>query len=428
MSSGIARGLRKFRLKHYKHEDRIIKVSVPNCNTEVKDWLDEHVYSAQTDAVGFDAEWAPSFTRGRYSPVSLVQVATPQAALLVQCNAFGDARPSGDLPRDMVDLIQNESVIKVGVGVYDDLVKVSRDYQFSLDDGAWMDIGSAARRCGVQGPTGLASLTETLMGVKISKPKNVQMSNWAKVILSPKQVEYAAYDAVMSADVFWALRETPAFDDTNKHVISDMHVYPGERPVIRGLNVDVCGRNDCRLLWLYCCESSTGLLQAAAALRTADEKLLLEVQAAQPHHELNKNLASNGIDKNQTKKMTIPTTWRSVVATLLSRYAAVCEFTVTKNDAESTTVRVMVNSSVLSEAKGRNKAAAAELASWNACRDLLHWQVVQPSVLWFNACAGKGQYQSQLIFAEYLATKPQVNIPALKSPGPSSFQQIKGPW
>lgn len=48
---------------------------------------------------------------------------------------------------------------------------------------------------------GLAALVSALGGPVLAKPKTIQVSNWAKKDLSPRQIEYAALDAYASG---WA--------------------------------------------------------------------------------------------------------------------------------------------------------------------------------------------------------------------------------
>ena len=396
------RTLRSLQLNHYKHVDRKIKVSLPTCEAEVKDWLDEHIYSTKTEVVGFDSEWAPSYTRGEYNPVSLVQLATPEAALLVQCNAFGKNNHR-HLPHDMVKLIQSDEIMKVGVGVFEDILKVSHDYHFSLGNSAWTDIGSAAQRTKVTDSSGLRTLTEKLFDTTISKPKSIQRSNWARRVLSMKQIKYAAFDALMSVDVYWALHAKSTFDILAQRTISDEYLYSENRIVSNRIEGLVYGRSECRKLWLHSSESSASLRRAASALRMADAKVLAEIHAAKPPADNMKELTGN----SQAKTKNV---WRTVLQVLLSRFGSQGNFIRSEmsNSQNGVTVQIVVNCSILFEATGRTKATAAEIASWQACMDILQWQLDQQDLEWFNACAGKGR-ESKLLFVSFLQTKKQTS-------------------
>jgi hypothetical protein len=62
-------------------------------------------------------------------------------------------------------------------------------------------------------PMGLASLSETILGMKIEKDWRVRASDWEKREMTQKQIEYAAKDAYVSVEVFKFFTENLAKDE-----------------------------------------------------------------------------------------------------------------------------------------------------------------------------------------------------------------------
>ena len=64
--------------------------------------------------LGFDTETRPSFKRGENHPVALLQVASETDAFLFQLRDLG-------LPDPLKELFEDESVLKIGVAIHDDI-------------------------------------------------------------------------------------------------------------------------------------------------------------------------------------------------------------------------------------------------------------------------------------------------------------------
>src|SRR5688572_17315825 len=63
--------------------------------------------------VGFDTETRPSFKKGQHFKVALLQLALDKKVFLIRLSHTG-------LPDELVKLLENENVIKTGVGLRDD--------------------------------------------------------------------------------------------------------------------------------------------------------------------------------------------------------------------------------------------------------------------------------------------------------------------
>src|SRR5512145_2616361 len=69
--------------------------------------------------LGFDTETRPSFKKGRMHNVALLQISTREHAVLIRTNLV-------PIPRFVVDILENENIIKVGVAIKDDVTALNR--------------------------------------------------------------------------------------------------------------------------------------------------------------------------------------------------------------------------------------------------------------------------------------------------------------
>ena len=138
--------------------------------------------------VGLDIEWAPTFQAGAaVKPTSLLQISDGQTIVVIQTLAL-----LGRCPPGLRAFLEDTSVVKLGVGILPDGVKLSRD--LGVDCQGFYDL-NALRPPDVQSPKmakGLAALTGLYTGHRLHKSKNVTMSNWALARLSPSQIACAS--------------------------------------------------------------------------------------------------------------------------------------------------------------------------------------------------------------------------------------------
>lgn len=133
--------------------------------------------------IGFDTESRPAFFKGQKFPVSIIQLATNEEAFIFQLKYV---RFAGRL----VELLSDESIIKVGVGVQDDIRRLNELCKFK--HGGFFDLSAEMKRKGVV-QSGARALTARYLGRKLVKSS--QKTNWAVSRLSERQLEYAATDA-----------------------------------------------------------------------------------------------------------------------------------------------------------------------------------------------------------------------------------------
>ena len=129
--------------------------------------------------------------------VCLIQLATAQAAYLVDPLAVDDVRPLGEL-------FSNRSVEKVFHDTDYDLRSLDRDWGFRVNN--LFDTKVAAALAGsIQ--LGLQSVVKEYAGVELDKSRKLQRSDWSLRPLSSEAVTYAANDVLYLSkvrDALWA--------------------------------------------------------------------------------------------------------------------------------------------------------------------------------------------------------------------------------
>ena len=162
--------------------------------------------------VGMDTETRPKFNKGgKEHPPALLQIATPTTAYLfrlafVQGNRYIHKGTNSTMTPSLIDLLSDNTIIKVGVGIHADIKELNRTYgQSTCGDGSsYLDL---APLVALKWPTirraGLRNLTATLLGYKLSKAQ--QMKNWECEHLTPAMMAYAASDAFVALDLLAAI-------------------------------------------------------------------------------------------------------------------------------------------------------------------------------------------------------------------------------
>ena len=145
--------------------------------------------------VGFDTETKPTFVKGQFHHISLIQVAIPGKVFLFRINNSGFTQP-------LMDLFSNERILKVGVGLRDDVIGLQKIHPFEA--AGFEEIHKHVIELGVRN-TGLRKLAAILMSVRISKGQ--QTSNWENPVLTKNQESYAATDAWICLEMFTLLEE-----------------------------------------------------------------------------------------------------------------------------------------------------------------------------------------------------------------------------
>nr|WP_319569645.1 3'-5' exonuclease [uncultured Draconibacterium sp.] len=140
--------------------------------------------------IGFDTETKPSFKKGVVNKVALLQLSTKNKAFLFRINRIG-------LPREVVELLANENVIKPGVAIRDDIKGLQEFVSFK--PGGFVELQDEAKEMGIQNFS-LKKLAAIACGFRISKGQ--QLTNWEASELTEAQQYYAATDAWAALEIF----------------------------------------------------------------------------------------------------------------------------------------------------------------------------------------------------------------------------------
>ncbi|MEE6491821.1 hypothetical protein FKM82_016394 [Ascaphus truei] len=155
---------------------------------------------AACPVLGMDCEWVS--VDGKANPVSLLQMASYSGlCVLVRLpRLVGSGRT---IPKTLLDLLADGSILKVGVGCWEDASKLLCDYGLSVKGN--VDIRYLAmrhRRDLFHNCLSLKSLSETLLCCPLEKSLHLRCSNWEAEEFSQDQVSYAARDAQVSVALF----------------------------------------------------------------------------------------------------------------------------------------------------------------------------------------------------------------------------------
>lgn len=143
--------------------------------------------------IGFDTETKPAFKKGEVNKVSLLQLGIDDRVYLFRLNRCG-FQPS------LRRLLANPKIIKIGVGIRDDLRFLRRLGDFT--PAAFIDLQSYAAEFGIEEKS-FSKLMAIIFKVKISKRQRT--SNWEAPQFTEAQVRYAATDAWGSLKIYQKL-------------------------------------------------------------------------------------------------------------------------------------------------------------------------------------------------------------------------------
>ncbi len=146
--------------------------------------------------LGFDTETRPSFRKGHTNPLALVQLATADKAWLIRLNRTG-------YTRELWQLFTDEQVLKVGIGLQDDLRKLQEIHP--LVPGGFVELQELVREYGIEDAS-LVKITAQVLGFRVSKAQ--QLSNWEADRLTGKQQIYAATDAWVCYEIYRKLKNS----------------------------------------------------------------------------------------------------------------------------------------------------------------------------------------------------------------------------
>ena len=150
---------------------------------------------SQEKVLGFDTETRPNFKKGQKNSVSLLQLSTSNDAYLIRLNLLG-------LPYELVSLLKNKNILKVGVAILDDIRALQKLCKF--DPGGFIELSNIGNQLGIV-TCGLQNLAAIFFGVRITKKE--RLTNWDRPEFNYSQSLYAATDAWICLKMYILLKK-----------------------------------------------------------------------------------------------------------------------------------------------------------------------------------------------------------------------------
>lgn len=97
------------------------------------------------------------------------------------------------------ELLENNDILKVGVAPMDDATYLARDYGVCV--ASTLDLRHMARHYGHK-TEGLAKMALQHLKVTMDKDWRISCSNWESATMTPRQIDYAAKDALVAVELF----------------------------------------------------------------------------------------------------------------------------------------------------------------------------------------------------------------------------------
>lgn len=153
-------------------------------------------YLKRHKIIGIDTETKPVFKKGRgMNPVALLQVSTHDTCFLFRLTHTG-------LTDELIDLLTDERIVRVGLSLKDDFMQLCRRRVFV--PGSFVELQSIAKEMGIVDQS-LQKLYANFFEKRISKSQ--QLTNWEADVLTEAQKRYAATDAWACIQIYEEMQE-----------------------------------------------------------------------------------------------------------------------------------------------------------------------------------------------------------------------------
>lgn len=176
-------------LPRYLYEGNIILIDQPELLAEIcRNLSRQHV-------LGFDTESKAAFKKGVKNKPALLQLATHNDVFLFRISRTG-------LDKALVRILENPSILKVGVAVKQDIGELQQIKPFK--PAGFVELQDFSSQLGIT-DNSLKKMAAIVLGKYISKSQ--RLSDWEAPVLKPQQLQYAATDAWVSRAIYLKLKE-----------------------------------------------------------------------------------------------------------------------------------------------------------------------------------------------------------------------------
>ncbi|XP_055312174.1 exonuclease 3'-5' domain-containing protein 2-like isoform X2 [Sitodiplosis mosellana] len=169
------------------------------------------LHCEEYNVLGFDCEWVSRW--GSRQPVALLQLSTHRGmCVLIQLSQLRH------IPSELKSLLEDVSIVKVGVAPYTDANFLYKDYGVHVASTLDLRFMAHAAR---HPPGGLEKMSEDYLGLSLDKSASLQCSDWEAANLSSDQIEYAAKDVHAAFGLFKYFADQIAPGRSSNDIISN---------------------------------------------------------------------------------------------------------------------------------------------------------------------------------------------------------------
>lgn len=148
---------------------------------------------ASEKTLGFDTETRPAFKAGESYPPALIQLAGSDSVYIFQMRHIASYGP-------LAGILSDKNIVKAGIAVRDDIIKLGTI--FTYKPAGFIELADSSAKLGIKN-AGIRGLAALLFGFRISK--HVKTSRWDSPKLTHEQIVYAATDAWICREIYFAL-------------------------------------------------------------------------------------------------------------------------------------------------------------------------------------------------------------------------------
>lgn len=163
------------------------EIVVVSNEEDLDNWLPK---LSKSNIIGFDTETKPSFKKGSLNSVALLQLASNDIALIIRVKSAG-------IPKKLLQLLQNEKILKIGAAIHDDIKSIQKIKPFT--PAGFIDLQNFAKEKKIESMS-VRKLAAIVLNVRVSKSQ--QLSNWESETLTEAQLQYAATDAWICGEIY----------------------------------------------------------------------------------------------------------------------------------------------------------------------------------------------------------------------------------
>ncbi|KAK1575306.1 hypothetical protein Q3G72_004357 [Acer saccharum] len=183
-----------------------IRTLVTNSPSMAEFWISEieviHSKRLHDLIVGLDVEWHTIFCY-KNEPIATLLLCVGHRCLVFQMIH------TSSIPQALKNFLLNKSYSFVGVKVEENVKRLERDNNLSVGNAIELKtLAAQGLKMNMEESkkSGLEGLSEKVLGKKVEKPKEIELSSWENRRLRPDQVQYACVDAFVSFKIGRALK------------------------------------------------------------------------------------------------------------------------------------------------------------------------------------------------------------------------------